>query len=64
MLNIYGKEYANGISPDKPARNLVLLRKLAYSNLLKILQSKQEIFQIKKSDIYHISSQNMNCGTR
>ena len=38
------------------------LRKHAYSNLLKILQPKQENFPIKKSDIFHISSQNIDCG--
>ena len=34
------------------------LRKHIYSNILKILQSKTEFFQIKKSDIFHISAQN------
>ena len=38
------------------------LQKLAYSNILKILQPKPENFQIKNSDIFHISAQNINCG--
>ena len=38
------------------------LRKLAYSNILKILQPKKEIFQIKNSDTFHISAQNIDCG--
>ena len=37
------------------------LRKHAYSNVLKILPPKNENFQIKNSDIFHISSQNMDC---
>ena len=38
------------------------LRKHAYSNTLKILSPKMAIFQIKKSDIFHISAQNIVCG--
>ena len=34
----------------------------AYSNILKNLQPKKEKFQIKNSDIFHISSQNIDCG--
>ena len=37
---------------------LTSLQKHAYSNILKILQPKKENFQIKNSDIFHISSQN------
>ena len=33
-----------------------------YSNILKILPPKNENFQIKNSDIFHISAQSMNCG--
>ena len=40
------------------------LRKHAYSNIMEILQPKKNNFQIKKSDIFHISAQNINCGTR
>ena len=36
------------------------LRKHAYSNILKILSPKNENFQIKKSDIFHIPAQNIN----
>ena len=38
------------------------LRKHAYSNVLKILPPKNENFHIKKSDIFHISAQNIDCG--
>ena len=38
------------------------LRKHAYSNTLKILPPKNENFQIKNSDIFHISAQNIDCG--
>ena len=38
------------------------LRKHAYSNILKILQLKKENFQIKNSDIFHISVRNIDCG--
>ena len=38
------------------------LRKQAYSNILKILPPKNENFQIKNSDIFLISAQNIDCG--
>ena len=38
------------------------LRKHAYSNILKIIPPKNENIQIKKSNIFHISAQNINCG--
>ena len=38
------------------------LRKHAYSNILKILPPKNENFQIKNSDIFHTSAQNIDCG--
>ena len=38
------------------------LLKLAYSNILKILPPKNENFQIKNSDIFHVSAQNIDCG--
>ena len=38
------------------------LQKHAYSNILKILPPKYESFQIKNSDIFHISVQNIDCG--
>ena len=40
-----------------------LLRKHAYSNILKILPPKNEYFQIKNSDFFffHISAQNIDC---
>ena len=38
------------------------LRKHAYSNIKKISSPKTENFQIKISDIFHISAQNVDCG--
>ena len=38
------------------------LRKHAYSNIKKISPPKTESFQVKNSDIFHISAQNMDCG--
>ena len=40
----------------------ISLRKHAYSNTLKILPPKYENFQIKNSDIFHISAKNIDCG--
>ena len=37
------------------------LRKHAYSNLLKILPPNIDNFQIKNSDIFHISAKNIDC---
>ena len=31
-------------------------------NILKILPAKDESFQIKNSDIFHISAPNVDCG--
>ena len=42
--------------------NIISLRKHAYSNILKILLPKNENFQLKISDIFHISAQNIDCG--
>ena len=42
--------------------SLRALRKHAYSNILKILPPKNENFQVKSSDIFHISAQNIDCG--
>ena len=39
----------------------VSLRKHAYSNILKFLPPKNENFQIKNSDSFHISAQNIAC---
>ena len=34
----------------------------AYANILKNLSTKNENFQIKSSDIFYISAQNIDCG--
>ena len=41
---------------------IISLRKHAYSNILKILPPKNENFSDKKSDISHVSAQNIDCG--
>ena len=38
------------------------LRKHAYSNILKILPPKNENYQMKNSDIFHISALNIDYG--
>ena len=38
------------------------LRKQAYLNILRILPSKNENFQMKNSGNFQISAQNINCG--
>ena len=43
-------------------RGGLTLRKHAYSNILKLLPPKNENFQIKKCDMFHISAQNIECG--
>ena len=45
-----------------PMIYLFPFRKHAYSNILKILQPKTEKIQIKNSDFFHISAQNIDCG--
>ena len=37
-------------------------RKRVYSNILKISPPKAENFRLKTLDIFHISSQNIDCG--
>ena len=38
------------------------ITKTHYSNILKISAPKTENFQIKNSDIFHTSAQNLDCG--
>ena len=45
-----------------PVTHNEALRKHASSNILKTLQPKPEKFQIKNSDIFYISAQNIDCG--
>ena len=40
----------------------VTLQKHAYSNIKKISPPKTENFEIKNSDIFRISAQNIDCG--
>ena len=39
----------------------ITLRKQAYSNILRILPPKNEKFQMKNSDVFLISAQNIDC---
>ena len=48
-------------SSSRWAQTLVALRKHAYSNILKFLPPKNENFQVKNSDNFHISAQNIDC---
>ena len=50
------------VTAVEPCPCAITLRKHAYSNILKILPPKNENFQIKNSDIFHISAQNIDCG--
>ena len=52
---------SNSESTLHPLASGSALRKHAYSNILRILPPKNENFQIKNSDIFHISAQNINC---
>ena len=58
----------NEMQPDKQNVSTHIcasLRKHAYSNILKILHKKKKKtknFQIKKSGIFHITAQNIDCG--
>ena len=48
--------------PPPPPQRAQTLRKLAYSNILKISSPKSENFQMKNSDSFRISAQNIDCG--
>ena len=50
------------LSCQKGRKSYRALRKRAYSNIKKNLSPKTETFQIKNSDIFHISAQNIDCG--
>ena len=54
------RSFLDGLSLTKPFEHP--LRKHTYSNILIILPPKNENFQIKNSDIFHISTQNIDCG--
>ena len=54
------KQYRLGSDAAQPYN--FPLRKHTYSNIYKILSPKTENFQIKNSDIFHISAQNIDCG--
>ena len=59
---LYVTLWVFGQIPTQQAYNyLVSLRKHAYSNIKKISPPKPENFQIKISDNFHISAQNIDC---
>ena len=43
-------------------KGIITLRKQGYSNILKFYHQKTENVQIKNSDKFHISAQNIDCG--
>ena len=45
-----------------PYDRCIALQKHSYSNIYETLPPKTENFQIKNSDIFHISAQNTVCG--
>ena len=49
------------VDSDPPV--YITLRKHTFSNILKILTPKNENFQIKNSDIFHVSAQNIDIDT-
>ena len=68
-IEVYERFIEKLTSDLKIAKNLTIwmskhytLRKHAYLNILKILQPQKENFQIKNSDTFHISAQNIDCG--
>ena len=54
------RNYCNGFRSEAWSK-IKSLRKHAYSNILKILPPRNENFQMKISDIFHISAQNIDC---
>ena len=56
LAQAFAGKFQSHIDLDK-APFFLPLRKHAYSNILKILPPKNENFQIKNSDIFHISEQ-------
>ena len=64
-IRLYIGNKTNNKGTNTPIRKLFSspsLRKHAYLNILKIFPPKNENFQIKNSDIFHISAQNIDCG--
>ena len=58
-MNIFSTEIQEMFTKDFLEYSL---RKHAYLNILKNLPPKNENFQIKNSDIFHISAQKLDCG--
>ena len=58
----HNKTYNKTCATSEDSDQSDSLRKHAYSNMLKIFPPKNENFQIKISDIFHISAQNIDCG--
>ena len=62
--NVSSNDSDQHLHLNRLIRGFTSLRKHAYSNTLKISTPKTGSFQIKKSDIFQISTQNIDCGTR
>ena len=61
-LNFNGKTGSmNFVFINESVISYPTLRKHAYSNILKILPPKNENFQLKNPNIFHISAQNIDC---
>ena len=45
------------------AQSLSITKTRLFKYILKILPLQNDKFQIKNSDIFHISAQNIDCGT-
>ena len=39
-----------------------MLRKHAFLNILKIYRPEKKLFKLKKTDIFHVHAQNIDCG--
>ena len=61
LLRVSGLKWTKCSKHNSGSKFKQTLRKQAYSNLLKISPPKNENFQIKYSDIFHISAQNIDC---
>ena len=59
---VFGTAIHQGASVEYPEHIFLSLGKHSYSNILKMSPPKTGSFQIKNSDIFHISAQNIDSG--
>ena len=62
LIRICGQQRTSFVYSDQDFHCQFTLRKHAYSNILKLLPPKNGNFSDKKSDIFQISAQNIDCG--